>query len=78
MTIRTYASHGGSPMARYGLQYERTQGHQPKMKFYLAFYLFMGLSLAAGLIGTANTQAIETCQERGGSVDECHLIVLGR
>jgi hypothetical protein len=48
------------------------------MKYYLAFYLFMGVSLAVGFTGAANKQAIETCQERGGSVDECHLIVLGR
>ena len=42
------------------------------------FLLFMGASLLVGFIGAANKQAIETCQERGGSVDECHLIVLGR
>jgi hypothetical protein len=42
------------------------------------FLLFMGISLAVGFTGTANRQAIETCQERGGSIDECHLIVLGR
>jgi hypothetical protein len=48
------------------------------MKYYLVFYLFMGVSLAVGFTGTANRQAIETCQERGGSIDECHLIVLGR
>ena len=48
------------------------------MKYYLAFYLFIGVSLAAGFTGAVNKQAIETCQERGGSVDECHLIVLGR
>jgi hypothetical protein len=44
----------------------------------LPFLLFMGISLAVGFTGAANRQAIESCQERGGSIDECHLIVLGR
>ena len=44
----------------------------------LPFLLFMGISLAVGFTGAANKKAIETCQERGGSIDECHLIVLGR
>ena len=44
----------------------------------LPFLLFMSISLALGFTGAANKQAIETCQERGGSVDTCHLLVLGR
>ena len=39
------------------------------MKYYLAFYLFMGIILAVGFTGAANKKAIETFQERGGSID---------
>jgi hypothetical protein len=44
----------------------------------LPFLLFMGCSLAVGLLNPSTDSALAHCEQRGGSVAECRLVVLGR
>ena len=44
----------------------------------LPFLLFMGCSLALGLTHQGTAEALARCENRGGSVAECRLVVLGR
>jgi hypothetical protein len=44
----------------------------------LPFLLFMGCTLAVGLLNPSTDSALARCENRGGSVAECRLIVLGR
>jgi hypothetical protein len=43
----------------------------------LPFLLFMGCTLAVGLLNPSTDSALARCENRGGSVAECRLIVLG-
>ena len=44
----------------------------------LPFLLFMGCILALGLTHKGTAEALAHCEQRGGSVAECRLVVLGR
>jgi hypothetical protein len=44
----------------------------------LPFLLFMGCTLAVGLLNPSTDTALARCENRGGSVAECRLLVLGR
>ena len=44
----------------------------------LPFLLFMGCTLAIGLLNPSTDTALARCENRGGSVVECRLRVLGR
>jgi hypothetical protein len=44
----------------------------------LPFLLFMGCTLAVGLLSPSTDSALARCENRGGSVAECRLLVLGR
>ena len=44
----------------------------------LPFLLFMGCTLAVGLLHPSTDSALARCENRGGSVAECRLVVLGR
>jgi hypothetical protein len=44
----------------------------------LPFLLFMGCTLAVGLLHPSTDTALARCENRGGSVAECRLAVYGR
>ena len=44
----------------------------------LPFLLFMGCTLAVGLLHPSTETALARCENRGGSVAECRLVVYGR
>ena len=49
------------------------------MRHFPTLFLFlMAGTLTLGYIAKGNNEAIARCEYRGGHIDECRLIVLGR
>ena len=77
MTIQARAARSPA-LPLLGLHSNKTHHVMHNLIRPLPFLLFMGCTLAVGLLHPSTDSAMARCENRGGSVAECRLLVLGR